>query len=523
MQNMLIVLLQMLYAVCVLGLALYGFQTLWLTWQLWRKRPQAPFSTHAPFTGLSSAAQFTAWPAVTVQLPIYNERHVIERLIDACAKLSYPADKLQIQVLDDSTDETVEIVQRRMIYWQRKGIEITAVRRADRQGFKAGALAHALPLATGDFIAIFDADFMPPKEFLQQTIPHFATPAGSDVGFVQARWGHLNSGYSPLTRCQALALDGHFVVEQAGRQAAGYPLGFNGSAGIWRRACIEDKAVGGWQVDTLCEDLDLSYRAQLAGWRPCYLNELEAPAEIPVQLIAFKRQQFRWAKGSIQTLRKVGKRVWRSDWSLPTRLAALGHLGSYLLHPCLLLLLLVTLPLMLLGVNPGPHLALLSLTSFGPPLLYAVAQRRLHPDSWQRRWAYLPLLTLLGTGVCLKNSIAVWQGLHSRGGQFERTPKFHVEATTDHWQKSSYRLSLELVSVGELALMVYALVTAATALALGKWLSALFLLIYAGGFGLMIFVDLWQTQWGKSAQKESQQSQNDEQPAVKYKGDQVSI
>ncbi len=530
MHSVLIVLLQMLYTVSVLGLALYGFQTIWLTWQLLKssKNPKTPsqpnsvaLSPHA-YPG-PTAKQAIRWPTVTIQLPIYNEQHVIERLIDACAKLTYPVDKLQIQVLDDSTDETTAIVQRRVLYWQRKGINITAVYRPTREGFKGGALAHALPLAHGEFIALFDADFMPPKDFLQQTIPYFIAPENQSVGFVQARWGHLNSHYSPLTRCQALALDGHFVVEQAGRQAAGYPLGFNGSAGVWRRACIEDEAVGGWQADTLCEDLDLSYRAQLAGWRPCYRNEIEAPAEIPVQLIAFKRQQFRWAKGSIQTLRKLGKRVWQSEWPLPTRLAGLCHLGSYLLHPCLLLLLLVTLPLMLLGANPSSHLTLLSLMSFGPPLLYAVAQHKLHPQDWRRRWAYLPLLTLLGTGVCLKNSIAVWQGLRSSGGQFERTPKFRVEATTDHWQKSSYRLPLEAVSWGEFALMLYAASTAIFALALGKWLSALFLLIYAGGFGLMIFVDLWQTQPGKRTQKAQQQTQPDEQAQVGYQHDKIRI
>jgi len=507
MRSVLGLILQVLYTVSVTGLALYGFQAIWLLFKLWQTqgKNRERRNQHVEMIGQSvhsTTGMPIIWPKVTIQLPVYNERHVVERLMDACANLNYPADKLQIQILDDSTDQTTAIIERRIEYWQARGIKIEAVRRADRQGYKAGALAHALPLANGEFIAIFDADFAPPSDFLQRTLPYFAG-SGTTLGFVQARWGHLNSDYSPLTRSQALALDGHFVVEQAGRQAAGYAFGFNGSAGVWRRACIEDQAVGGWQTDTLCEDLDLSYRAQLAGWQPCYLNDLEAPAEIPVQLIAFKRQQARWAQGSIQTLRKMGRTVWQSHWPLEMRLAALFHLGSYLIHPLLLVLLLVTLPLMLLDVDPAPHLALLSLLSFGPPVLYAVAQIQLHPDDWWKRWSYLPVLTLLGTGICLKNSIAVWQGLSQTGGQFLRTPKFRVEATGDRWQQSNYRLAIEAVTVGELILMLYALLTVVTALLQGRWWTALFPLIYAGGFGVMIFVALWQAQPVKTGQSEA--------------------
>jgi cellulose synthase/poly-beta-1,6-N-acetylglucosamine synthase-like glycosyltransferase len=302
----------------------------------------------------------------------------------------------------------------------------------------------------------------------------------------------LNAAYSPLTRSQALALDGHFVVEQAGRQAGGFPIGFNGSGGIWRRACIDDPAVGGWHADTLCEDLDLSYRAQLAGWQPCFLSEVEAPAEIPPQLAAFKRQQFRWAKGSIQTLRKVGGRVWHSDWPLLVRLTAVVHLGNYLIHPLLLLILLVSLPLLLTGQNPGSQLALLSLASFGPPLLYAVAQVVLHGRQWWRQWRYLPLLTLLGTGLCFNNTLAVWQGVRNQGGVFLRTPKFRLESRTDGWQRSAYRLPLDSTLIGETFLLLYAIVTVIIALTQGHWTLAAFLLIYVGGFALMVGATLWQ-------------------------------
>ena len=492
----LVVLLQILYAVCVLGLAVYGFHALALTWVARRPIRQgdaapaasAEQSARLPQTGDSD----TDLPFVTIQLPIYNERHVIERLIEACVRQDYPRTRLEIQVLDDSSDQTRVLVLQTVQRWQEAGYNISAVHRADRSGYKAGALAHALPLAQGDFIALFDADFVPPPDFLRRTIPHFLAPDAARVGFVQARWDHLNRDYSPLTASQALALDGHFAVEQEGRQLAGFYFGFNGSAGVWRRACIEDPAVGGWQIDTLCEDLDLSYRAQMAGWQPRYVNDVTAPAEIPPQLSAFKRQQARWAKGSIQTLCKLGGDVWRSDRPLTTRLFALFHLSSYLLHPLLLLLLLMAGPLMLLGVDPAAPLALLSVTTVGPPLLYAAAQWRLHRRRWWRHFAYLPILMLLGTGLCVNNSWAVWQGLRGGGGQFLRTPKFQVERAGDRWQQSAYRLALEPIFFAEFSMLVYALAVAGMAMAQGKWLSAPFLLLYAGGFAIMVTVDLWQ-------------------------------
>lgn len=481
--------LQSLYAVGVITLGIYGFHALWLTWQVHKR--SGPMAGTAPPAEPGSG---DGWPTVTIQLPIYNERHVIERLIDACIHQHYPADKLQIQVLDDSTDSTRTLVQQLVAGWQQAGYNISVVHRPDRSGFKAGALAHAMPAATGELIALFDADFVPEPDFLRQTVPYLAGgPERRRTGFVQTRWAHLNRGYSGLTMSQALALDGHFAVEQAGRQAAGYFFGFNGSGGIWRRACIEDPAVGGWQTDTLCEDLDLSYRAQLAGWQPCYVNQIEAPAEIPPQLAAFKRQQFRWAKGSIQTMRKLAGRVWRSERPLLTRLLALFHLGSYLLHPMLLLLLLISGPLLLLDLDPAAPLALLSLTTVGPPLLYSYAQWRLHGTRWWRHMLYLPILMLLGTGLCVNNSRAVWQGLRNDGGQFLRTPKFQVQRSGDGWRNSVYRLSIEPLFFAEVVMLLYALAVTVLAAALGKWLSVPFLLLYAGGFATIALVDLWQS------------------------------
>lgn len=496
MQTIIVLVLQSLYTIGLFGLAIYGLQAFGVTTLFLRHRPNA--QRREPLT--------TRWPLVTIQLPIYNEWHVIERLIDACALLDYPLASLQIQVLDDSTDQTTAIAIKRADYWQRQGVDIAVVQRADRHGFKAGALAHAFALAKGEFIAIFDADFVPPRDFLTRLMPLFQADGSATLGFVQSRWGHLNAAYSPLTRCQALALDGHFVVEQAGRQAGGFPIGFNGSGGIWRRSCIADPAVGGWQADTLCEDLDLSYRAQLVGWRPYFVNTVEAPAEIPPQLAAFKRQQFRWAKGSIQTLRKLGGRIWHSEWPLLVRVAALIHLGNYLIHPLLLLLLLVSLPLLWLGQNPGPQLAFLSLASLGPPLLYGVAQGVLHRQQWWKQWRYLPLLTLLGTGICFSNTLAVWQGWRGQRGVFLRTPKFRVEATSDGWQRSAYRLPLDRTLIGEVILFLYALSAVSLAVAQGRWMLGAFLAIYVGGFGLLVVVTLWQAwPYGANVHSPSQQ------------------
>lgn len=489
-------LLQSIYTVGVVGLAIFGLNALWLTWCS-RRSVQMPTSTIENVANLSALdaegtpnqAALLTLPKVTIQLPIYNERHVVERLIDACAAITYPLSHLQIQVLDDSNDLTSLLIQRRVQHLQEAGYNIEHIQRVDRTGYKAGALAHALATAMGDYIAIFDADFVPTKDFLLRTLPHFQHD--EQIGFVQARWCHLNDAYSSLTRSQALALDGHFMIEQPGRLAAGYAFGFNGSAGVWRRACIEDDKVGGWHTDTLCEDLDLSYRAQLVGWRPLFLPHVGAPAEIPPQLSGFKRQQFRWAKGSIQTLLKCAPQIGRSSWSTVKKVQGLIHLGSYLLHPLLLVLLLISLPLTLLDVHTLWPLAYLSVASVGPPLLYAVAQRRLHPSDWLHRWSYIGVLTMLGFGLCLSNTLAVFQALRRQPGQFLRTPKFHVQSAQDRWQHSVYRLPLEPLFFGELLLLVYALFTAVAAASHDKWWTFLFVLLYVGGFGLMTGVELW--------------------------------
>ncbi|MDE0143944.1 MAG: glycosyltransferase [Caldilineaceae bacterium] len=493
--------LQFLYLVGATGLAIYGLQALLLTLLKLREerlqRKTAARTSEGPAGQLPNEA--FEWPAVTVQLPVYNEVHVVGRLIDACARLDYPSDRLQIQVLDDSTDSTTSIAENRAAFWRKRGAVVHVLHRNERQGYKAGALREGLSQATGEFIAVFDADFAPLPEFLKRTIPAFLDKQAKEVGFVQTRWTHLNGEYSALTRAQALALDGHFVVEQAARHSVGLAFGFNGSAGVWRRSCIEDQAVGGWQDDTLCEDLDLSYRAQLAGWYGTYLNGVEAPAELPPQLLAFKRQQFRWAKGSVATLRKLAALVWNGGWSTIRRTAAFVHLGGYLIHPLLLLLLLVSPLLMLFGSQPYWPLAYLSIVSVGPPALYALAQRRLHPKTWLRRWAHLPLLMLLGMGLSLSNSVAAWQALFGRGGTFLRTPKFRVEDDSLAWHRSGYALDLEPLAAAEFFLAVYAGIGCYVAAVHSHWWNLPFLALYAGGYALVAGLGLYESWLARSA------------------------
>jgi cellulose synthase/poly-beta-1,6-N-acetylglucosamine synthase-like glycosyltransferase len=488
----------MLYVIAGVWLAIYGLNSLILAVLYLRHRTSRPNLPIYPLTD---------FPVVTLQLPIYNERHVIERLIDAATALDWPRDRLQIQVLDDSDDETTALARARIEFHRQRGVDIELLRRPDRRGYKAGALAFGLARARGEFIAIFDADFLPPDNFMRRTIPPFLERPR--LGLAQTRWAHLNADYSPLTRAQSLALDGHFVVEQTARNRAGLLMNFNGTAGVWRRACID--AVGGWSADTISEDLDLSYRAQLAGWDCLYLPDVSAPAELPPQLSAFKRQQFRWAKGSIQCLRKLWRPILNPGWTQmdtdgvlfsPRRLTAaqklmaLVHLSSYLAHPLMLVLLLCSLPLFLSPCDAHLPMAMayLGFSSLGPPLVYALAQRALYPD-WRRRMLYLPALVLLGTGIALNNTRAVVEALRGRGGEFVRTPKFQLKGKEGQWGDSAYRLPLDKSTLGEGLLALYALTTAVAAWRAGNSYAVPFMLLYVGGFGLTALAGVWQA-WG---------------------------
>ncbi len=464
-----------IYLLASAWLALYGFNT-WL-YALLYLRGNKPAPASAPLR---------AFPRVTVQLPIFNELYVVERLIDAAASLDWPADHLQIQVLDDSDDETVSVVQARAEYHRKRGVRIEHVRRGDRRGYKAGALAYAFPSATGEFITIFDADFVPPKNFLQKMIPHLVSD--SSVGLVQARWGHMNSEYSALTHAQSIALDGHFVIEQAVRSQNGWFMNFNGTGGVWRRECIE--SAGGWRANTLAEDLDLSYRAQMMGWKFLYLNEIACPAELPPQIQAWKRQQFRWAKGSTQCLIQFTGILARERLPLMRRLEGFMHLTGYMAHPLMLTLLFVLVPLTVSQTHFPAALSYLSLASFGPPLLYALAQRNLYPN-WRKRMAYFPFLMLLGIGLAFNNTLAVLQAFTKRRSTFRRTPKFNVTDAREQWRQKQYALSVGWDAVGESFCGVYALLGVYGAWQTGQGYVVPFLGLYALGFFVTAGLTFW--------------------------------
>jgi cellulose synthase/poly-beta-1,6-N-acetylglucosamine synthase-like glycosyltransferase len=477
----LVLILMIVYVMAALLLAAYALNAWVLTFLYLKHRNDAP----PPFPPEAA----TALPPVTVQLPIFNEALVVERLIEAMVRLDYPAHLLQIQVLDDSTDETTALAQNLVDGYRAQGINIELIHRRERPGFKAGALANGLGYATGQFMAIFDSDFVPEPDFLRQTVPHFA--ANPKLGIIQTRWGHLNRQYSWLTEAQALALDGHFAIEQTARHRAGLLLNFNGTAGLWRRTCIDE--AGGWHGDTISEDFDLSYRAQLAGWQCLFLREVVAPAEIPPQLAAFKRQQFRWAKGSIQVLKKLGGQVARAPLSGGVKLQALVHLSSYMVHPLMVILAIVT-PLLILsgGIDRIRFpLIYLTLVSFGPPFLYAIAQISLHPFEWKRHYRAMLLLIFLGSGVALSNSKAVIEALLGVGNVFRRTPKFNVNMRGQPWQNSNYRLSVDGLVLGELVLAGYSLAGAVLAGLNGHIFAVPFILLYAGGFGYVGLQTLW--------------------------------
>jgi len=370
------------------------------------------------------------WPMVTVQLPLYNEKYVVERLIDTVAALDYPRERLEIQVLDDSTDDTVAVAQASVERWAAAGLTIRHLQRSHRAGYKAGALADGLKKAQGEFIAVFDADFLPPADFLRRTVPYFADP---QLAMVQTRWSYVNRHYSLLTEIQAILLDGHFVLEHGARWRAGLFFNFNGTAGVWRRAAIED--AGGWEHDTLTEDTDLSYRAQLKGWRFLYLPEVECPSELPVDINAFKTQQARWAKGLMQTAKKILPRVWRAPVPWRVKLEAFYHLTGCLSYPLMVALSVLLLPAMIVRLYGGwwqvlwIDVPLFLAATCSVSSFYLVAQRELHPQRWTRTFFYLPVLMAVGIGGALRNARAVLEALCGIESPFIRTPKYRIETS----------------------------------------------------------------------------------------------
>lgn len=472
-----------LYALCLGGLFLYGTNCYVLLFLFRRNRSKG----REEYRNLLRKFDTSRWskdlPPVTVQLPIYNERYVIRRLLKAACALDYPRNRLEIQLLDDSTDDTAQIAGELVADYRAQGISIVHVRRADREGFKAGALKEGMEKAHGEFLAVFDADFVPTPDFLRKTIPYFLD---SRVGMVQVRWSHINPDISLLTYAQSIGIDSHFSIEQGARAWSGLFLNFNGTAGIWRRQTIVD--AGGWQADTLTEDMDLSYRAQLAGWRLRYLLEVSCPAELPVQVSAFKSQQFRWAKGSIQTARKIIPALLRARCSWFTKYQAILHMTHYAVHPLMLATLLLSFPAILLQNHEFKSWMLVAafvlflMATLGPSTLYLAAQKALYPD-WRSRVRRIPLMTLIGTGIALNNSRAVLEGLFASGGKFIRTPKFGLLSRTNpSREENGYRIKVDRLPYVELAVGFYALLTLGKAItSLGVVISP-FLFMYTCGF-----------------------------------------
>src|SRR5881227_3177992 len=468
------------YFVVLILLASYGIHRYVLVYLYYKNKKNHTVKPRGEFSEL---------PRVTVQLPIFNERFVVERLLDAVCGLNYPLEKLDIQLLDDSTDETAAVARGLVEHYSAQGHPIMYHHRTNRAGFKAGALHEGMKSATGEYIAIFDADFVPPSDFLQRTIHHFT---GENIGMVQTRWTHINRHYSFLTEVEAILLDGHFVLEHSGRARSNVFFNFNGTAGVWRRSAIEE--AGGWQHDTLTEDTDLSYRAQLKGWKFIYLQDVECPAELPVEMTAFKTQQARWAKGLIQTGKKILPRVIRSNQPFRVKLEAWYHLTANLSYPLMVVLSVLLLPAMVIRFYQGwfqmlyIDIPLFLASTFSISSFYLVSQRELFPRSWPRALLYLPFLMALGIGLTVTNTRAVLEALIGKQSAFARTPKYRVESKMDVARAVKYRKRLGVVPWIELLIGSYFALTVYYALQNENYLTVPFLMLFVVGYwytGLM--------------------------------------
>lgn len=468
------VIVAVMYLLALAGLFLYGLNAYVMLAVHWRNRCRR--------RQIGKPRPPTIWPTVTVQLPLYNERYVARRLLEAIGHLDYPSDRLEIQLLDDSTDETTDILREVARELRARGLTIAHRRREERAGYKAGALAVGFAEARGEFVAIFDADFVPSPDFLRQTIPYFADP---QVAVVQARWGHLNRDFSPLTVAQSFGIDGHFGVEQSARSWGNLFLNFNGTAGVWRKAAISD--AGGWSADTLTEDLDLSYRAQLRGWRIVYVPDLSCPAELPALMSGFKSQQRRWAKGSMQTALKLLPAVFRTPRSPWVKYQAFMHLTYYMVHPLMLTVTLLSMPMVELQ-DQDPFVPLswgvgfaCSLVSLGPLSMMVYAQRVLYPQWWRRIWQ-LPSLMVIGIGVALSTSLAVLGAFWGKDREFIRTPKFGIGSEGGTLRGKTYVDRRFWDGLPEIGLGSYTAWATWQTWQDGRYAILPFLILYAAGF-----------------------------------------
>jgi cellulose synthase/poly-beta-1,6-N-acetylglucosamine synthase-like glycosyltransferase len=434
-------------------------------------------------------ALFEELPFITVQLPIYNEQFVIDRLLEAICGMQYPADKLEIQLLDDSTDETQVVAAQIVERYQALGHPVVYMHRANRHGFKAGALDAGLKVAKGSLIAIFDADFVPPHDWLMNVVHHFTDPK---IGMTQTRWTHLNRDYSLLTQIEAILLDGHFVLEHGARARSGDFFNFNGTAGMWRREAISD--AGGWQHDTLTEDTDLSYRSQMAGWKFKYLPEIECPAELPIEMTAFKTQQARWAKGLIQTSIKVLPMMFKSNLPRRIKIESVYHLTANLSYPLMIVMSALLMPAMIVRFYQGWFQMLLidfplfMASTVSIAVFYVMSQRVLYPKTWLKTFLYLPILMALGIGLTVTNAKAVMEAIFGIKSAFARTPKYSVAKKGEKSKASKYRKRLLLTPWIELMIGSYFALAIAYTFTNHNFFTAPFLILFVIGYwytGLM--------------------------------------
>ncbi|WP_254063807.1 glycosyltransferase [Granulicella sp. S190] len=481
-------------------LAFYGVHRYQLVWLYFRNKKNAAKWSEPPMRFAEGQLPF-----VTIQLPIFNEQFVIERLIEAVCRLDYPRDRFEVQVLDDSTDETTEVARDIVERYARgfAGVApqpIVYLHRTNRHGYKAGALDKGLDVARGEFVAIFDADFVPPRQWVMQVIHHFAEPG---IGMVQTRWTHLNRNYSFLTQVEAILLDGHFVLEHGGRSRAGVFFNFNGTAGMWRRETIS--AAGGWQHDTLTEDTDLSYRAQLVGWQFKYLQDVECPAELPIEMTAFKTQQARWAKGLIQTGKKILPRILKSDAPWHTKLEAWYHLTANISYPLMIVLSVLLMPAMIIRSWQG-YIQMLLIdfplfiaSTMSVSTFYMVSQKELYPKSWYKSIIYVPFVMALGgVGLTITNTKAVLEALFGVKSAFARTPKYSVKKKGEKSQAKVYRKRLGVIPWIELAIGSYFAWTVYYAISTENFFTVPFLVLFVFGYWYTGLLSLLQGRFERS-------------------------
>jgi cellulose synthase/poly-beta-1,6-N-acetylglucosamine synthase-like glycosyltransferase len=465
------------YFIVLFILALYGLHRYWLVYDYYA------YSKNVP----AQPPPVTAWPRVTIQLPIFNERYVIERLVEAISRFDYPAELLDVQVLDDSTDETREVARNCVERLAAQGMPVVYIHRNHREGYKAGALENGLKTSKGQFVAIFDADFIPEPDFLRLTIPYFMNPSGgASIGMVQARWTYLNTDYSLLTQVETILLDGHFVVEHGARSRRGTFFNFNGTAGVWRRKAIDQ--AGGWQHDTLTEDTDLSYRAQLQGWKFLYLPHIECASELPVDMNGFKAQQARWAKGLMQTAKKILPKVFKANVPWHVKSEAFFHLTANISYPLMVLLSTMLLPAMIVRFYQGwfqmlvIDLPLFLASTCSISSFYLVAQKELRPKTWYRTLLYMPFVMATGIGISVRNAQGVIEAIVGKKSEFARTPKYNIAGKKGCYAKKSYRNKAGWMPFAEILLGVYFAFTVVYAVLNENYATVPFLLLFVWGY-----------------------------------------